>query len=201
MTSPAYRLDWPDNSEHAGRSATVDGHRSDTDAFVDELFAAAGLPATSQTRRHLAIVDAIVDVVVDETYTSQHVAPSASLSAPLLPAVSAPLASPRSRSHSVVAARRPGTTLTALWRLVALAVGAFAMVLLFFPSGVEAGSSDPTATLDYLVQEGDTLWGIAVTVTPAGGNLRDTIDVIKDANGIDSSIVHAGELIQIPATR
>jgi LysM repeat protein len=197
MTSPAYRLDWPDNSHHACRSATVDEHRSDTDAFLGELFASAGLPDTFQTRRHLDIVGANVGANVDETYTSQYVAPSPALSAPLLPALSAPLVSALSRSHSVVA-RRPGT---ALWRFVALAVGAFAMVLLFFPSGVEAGSSDPMATVDYVVEEGDTLWGIAATLTPAGGNLRDTIDVIKNANGIDSSIVHAGELIQIPATR
>ncbi|MBT8240272.1 MAG: LysM peptidoglycan-binding domain-containing protein [Acidimicrobiales bacterium] len=53
-------------------------------------------------------------------------------------------------------------------------------------SPVEPASADSVVTDAieiYIVQPGDTLWGIASTITPAGGDVRDTVDYLSTAAG------------------
>ena len=58
------------------------------------------------------------------------------------------------------------------------------------PSALEI--SGPT----YVAQAGDTLWDVARAV-PSGGDVRDRVDRLAEANGTDSLVV--GQTVQIPA--
>ena len=51
------------------------------------------------------------------------------------------------------------------------------------------------------VQPGDTLWELAQDITPAGGDVRATVDLIRDANGMTTSMLVIGDLIAIPVLR
>lgn len=74
----------------------------------------------------------------------------------------------------------------------AIVLGAIAMSAFGFGGGLAANSPVEPASADsvvtdaieiYIVQPGDTLWGIASTITPAGGDVRDTVDYLSTAAG------------------
>lgn len=82
-------------------------------------------------------------------------------------------------------------------RLLVLAVAAVSVFLLL----ASVGSADEPAppAIHYVVQAGDTLWQIASTVTPAGGDIREALTRITQANGIVDAIIHPGQVISLPA--
>lgn len=49
----------------------------------------------------------------------------------------------------------------------------------------------------YIIQSGDTLWSIAVDCTPENRDCRNTIDEIKEVNGIGNDI-YTGQVICVP---
>lgn len=49
----------------------------------------------------------------------------------------------------------------------------------------------------YVIRSGDTLWDIAVEFTPEDRDCRDTIDEIKEVNGIGNDI-YTGQVIVVP---
>jgi LysM repeat protein len=49
-----------------------------------------------------------------------------------------------------------------------------------------------------IVQAGDTLWQLATQYKPEKWDTRAFIQVIQEANNLDSSVIHAGEVIAIP---
>ena len=53
-------------------------------------------------------------------------------------------------------------------------------------------------TADYKVRSGDSLWGIADEHTPDHRDVRNTVEAIKRVNGLDSSVIHPGQLLAIP---
>ncbi|MFM1918110.1 MAG: hypothetical protein RJB01_1625 [Actinomycetota bacterium] len=53
------------------------------------------------------------------------------------------------------------------------------------------------ATGSYVVGPGDSLWAIAQEVAPAG-DTRETVERIKDLNGMRSAVVFAGQELVIP---
>jgi Tfp pilus assembly protein FimV len=59
------------------------------------------------------------------------------------------------------------------------------------------GTPEPTRTV--VVGPGDTLWGIAAEVAPAG-EVRSMIDRIERLNALDSAMVQAGQRLQVPVT-
>jgi len=74
----------------------------------------------------------------------------------------------------------------------AIVLGALLLSALGFGSGVAANSPLEPASAEsvvtdaieiYIVQPGDTLWGIASNITPAGGDMRDTVDYLSTAAG------------------
>jgi LysM repeat protein len=48
------------------------------------------------------------------------------------------------------------------------------------------------------VRAGDTLWGIAAEHGPDDRDPRDVIDAIRQLNGIEGSVIHPGQVIEIP---
>jgi len=107
------------------------------------------------------------------------------------------LSHPRSRLMTMTATADPTTkqpfpTTTHSVIAAAIVVGALALGALGFGGGAAANSRLEPASTDstvtdaieiYIVQPGDTLWDIASSITPAGGDVRDTVDYLSSAAG------------------
>ena len=63
--------------------------------------------------------------------------------------------------------------------------------------GSEA-DAEPVEMVAHVVQEGDSLWSVAVAYTSEAGDVRHTMDLIRDANRMFSDVVNAGDAIQVP---
>ena len=50
----------------------------------------------------------------------------------------------------------------------------------------------------YQTRPGDTLWGLSTRVTKKGGDVRDTIELIKCVNHLTSSSLSVGQVIRLP---
>jgi nucleoid-associated protein YgaU len=77
--------------------------------------------------------------------------------------------------------------------LLVLVMVVVAMLLL----GWIKGPSKAERYESYIIQSGDTLWDIAVEFTPNNRDCRDTIDEIKEVNGIGNDI-YTGQVICVP---
>ena len=191
MTSPAYsydHTDWdtsywdtpPGNT--APREAAIGGATSasdalSTDEFIEELFAITGSgERPGRDRRHLQ--------AVAREFMPREFMPRG----PDAVAAAVGLAAAPTRGPSVAL------------RITVLVAAIVAMVFLFFPTGVQAGSAVPT-TISHVVQPSDTLWELAHDIMPAGGDIRATVDLIRDANGMTTSLLVIGDLIAIPVLR
>ena len=51
---------------------------------------------------------------------------------------------------------------------------------------------------EYEVRSGDNLWNIAGQYTAEGRDVRNTIEAIKRLNRLDSSMIHPGQVLEIP---
>ena len=70
--------------------------------------------------------------------------------------------------------------------VVAVAVGAHAVLRPLVASPGDGASAVPgvtQATGGHLVQPGETLWSVAATITPAGSDVRATVDELAELNG------------------
>ena len=65
-----------------------------------------------------------------------------------------------------------------------------------FGRTVEAPPS-PSAT--YLVQPGDTLWGLARSRVGPAGDPRPLVDLIRERNGMAASALQVGDRLWLPA--
>ncbi len=85
-------------------------------------------------------------------------------------------------------------------RVVAVLVAAVLLVGLAAALGVGGADADgPTPIASTVtIQPGQTLWDVAAAVTPAGGDVRATVDDIVELNGLDGTNVAAWTVIAIP---
>ena len=103
----------------------------------------------------------------------------------------------------LVSERRPDRPTRATYlrrRAVAVVVAAVLLVGLAAALGVGGADADgptPIATT-VTVEPGQTLWDVAASVTPAGGDVRATVDDIVELNGLDGTDVAAWTVIAIP---
>jgi len=68
------------------------------------------------------------------------------------------------------------------------------------PAGGPAATATPTSR-EYVVQEGDTLYGIAESLKPPGVELMDFVEEIARLNNLgdpDSAVLHPGQTLIIP---
>jgi nucleoid-associated protein YgaU len=56
----------------------------------------------------------------------------------------------------------------------------------------------PGPSSEYVVAQGDTLWGIATHHVAEGEDVRVYIDAIKERSGITSSSLQVGQVLRIP---
>ena len=80
--------------------------------------------------------------------------------------------------------------------LIVISTVVVALVLLL-ASSVQA-TPDLVETVDYKVRSGDSLWAIADDYTPEGRDVRNTIEAIKRLNDIEGSVIHPGQLLEVP---
>ena len=72
-------------------------------------------------------------------------------------------------------------------------------VLVLGVPAVSRAVGDPAAQpATYVVRPGDTLWSIAVRVSP-GSDPRPVVDAIVRANGIDAARLVPGQELQLPS--
>ncbi|NOX23887.1 MAG: LysM peptidoglycan-binding domain-containing protein [Actinobacteria bacterium] len=86
--------------------------------------------------------------------------------------------------------------------IVIISTVAVALMLLL-ASQVQAAGDDANGEVtsvvvaEYMVRSGDTLWGIAAEYTD--DDVRTMVGIISERNGLTSSIIHAGQVLEIPA--
>ncbi|MDN4483983.1 LysM peptidoglycan-binding domain-containing protein [Demequina lignilytica] len=62
----------------------------------------------------------------------------------------------------------------------------------------EAGDVAPVVADTYTVGSGETLWGIAVSRTEPGEDVRDTVVEIQQLNAMSGGDLRAGDQIYVP---
>lgn len=77
--------------------------------------------------------------------------------------------------------------------LVACVVAVFLLI-----GGAADAEGPPLPTVEYVVVEGDTLWGIASGVTGPDEDVRNVISDIREASGLRTSVIHPGQILLIP---
>jgi Tfp pilus assembly protein FimV len=73
------------------------------------------------------------------------------------------------------------------------------LVLLLATAVHAFGGSAPIDTIDYQVRSGDSLWSIAEVIAPPGGDVRAVVANIRDLNDLPGAVIHAGDVIEVPA--
>ena len=91
-----------------------------------------------------------------------------------------------------------GQSSTRARALVIISTSVLALVLLLATAVNAVSGSASVAGVEYQVGAGDTLWEIASDRTTRGGDVRGTVASIKEANGLESSLIHPGQIIVVP---
>jgi nucleoid-associated protein YgaU len=94
------------------------------------------------------------------------------------------------------------TAMVARYRRAAAMV-AFALVLIGLVASAlyargDAPVTGPAATTVVVVQQGDTLWDLALQYGPPGADPRATVAQIRRANGIVGSLIYPGDALRVP---
>ena len=83
---------------------------------------------------------------------------------------------------------------------VLLTTVAVVVVLLLANAFADDGAAggDGGERVEHLVVTGDTLWDIATAYTPPGEDVRRTVASIRQANGLEGSLIYPGQVLQVP---
>jgi len=77
-----------------------------------------------------------------------------------------------------------------------VALGALVAIPTLSSSRLYAAGPEQFASVT--VHRGDTVWTLAESRTPAGGNVQETVDTILAANHLETATVVPGQRIKIP---
>lgn len=99
-----------------------------------------------------------------------------------------------------VARRRGRTRLTVRGRVVVAVLSALLAWACFGLVGTCEARSDmgATAVSSYTVRPGDTLWSYAARITPADGDVWETVAVLEELNDLPSSELTVGQRLIVP---
>ena len=89
------------------------------------------------------------------------------------------------------------TTRTQLSVQLSVLLATVCLVFLLVGGAAEAGEP-PAPAIEYVVTHGDTLWDIAAAHADDGEDVRRLVSEIKLRTGITSSVIHPGQVLQIP---
>lgn len=103
------------------------------------------------------------------------------------------LASPRPRTAPVRLTRRGRLVLTVVFLGIVLA----ALTVFGATSAATGDAGAPVPTRVVVVDEGDTLWGIAGSVAEPG-EVREMVHRIQELNALAGSGVYVGQRIAVP---
>ena len=106
-----------------------------------------------------------------------------------------PATQARRRLGSATRSRSP--RVPAEW--LALALVAVAILATALGFAVE-NMPDEVRTRTVRVEQGDSLWTLAIANPVKGLNTAETAELIRQANEMQDSIVHTGQLIRVPDT-
>ena len=81
-------------------------------------------------------------------------------------------------------------------RLFSLAMCVTAVFLLI--GGAASADAPPPPTVEYVVGQGDTLWGIASRYTATGDDVRVTVAQIVETNSLSDSGLVPGQVLRVP---
>lgn len=70
--------------------------------------------------------------------------------------------------------------------------------LVFLLIGPPAEAEAPVLTNEYVVSQGDTLWGIAKATAAQGSDLRHTVADIQTINGLGNATIYPGQVLLVP---
>jgi LysM repeat protein len=92
---------------------------------------------------------------------------------------------------------RRGRLARALAVSILAAISAGVGVIGISTQEVWAGTQAPSTVLagSTVVQEGDSLWLIASRLT-VDEDLRDTVEMLRTVNGLDTNLIHPGQVLQ-----
>jgi nucleoid-associated protein YgaU len=94
----------------------------------------------------------------------------------------------------MIRARRKRLTLMPLIALSTLSL----MVTLPALSATRLYAASPEQLSSVTVRAGDSLWTIASSYTPNGGNVQETLDRIVASNHLSDATIQPGQRLQIP---
>lgn len=74
------------------------------------------------------------------------------------------------------------------------------MIIVFsaFSHSLTASAINKTNYIEVTVRPGDTIWKIAKEHASEGKDIREIVYLISKINDIDDSIIHSGEVLEIP---
>lgn len=81
---------------------------------------------------------------------------------------------------------------------VSLAVVIMVALLVVFSIPRAGADRGPVPAVSHVVQPGDTLWSIAELYTPATGDVRAAVSLIRSANEATSGLLAVGDVIEVP---
>lgn len=102
--------------------------------------------------------------------------------------------------------RRPAAapSRSVYWVRRAVVLGILAVVVLALGAGVNrlvaAPAVAPSVAGTAVLEPGDTLWDLAVELTPVGQDARTTLRAIQTLNGFDTATVPVWTVVLLPAT-
>ncbi len=89
--------------------------------------------------------------------------------------------------------RRFITVVSALIFVLGVLISSAALMLV-------ASADAPVVWTEVVVEEGDTLWAIAQTISCESEDIRLKIDAIIDENELTSAVIHPGDTLIVPVS-